>query len=157
MAKNSDQLPYTEIVERVREIARIASDNDRGRARGAVNDVYARRIPSEEDWNFLLVSSSITCTAPYTTGNVSVNTQDSIVTFAGGAVADSAMISRKVKFNTNPDVYILTGFTNTTTMTITPVLSGDVNVVNDAYSLFQPLYSLAGDFDRFPKNGGLLF
>ena len=36
MGKNVDSLPFTEIVERVREIARIDSENDKPRARGAV-------------------------------------------------------------------------------------------------------------------------
>ena len=157
MGKNTDVLPFTEIVERVREIARVASENDKPRARGAVNDTYARKIPSEEDWGFLLVSSAISCTAPYTTGNASINTQDTLVGFFGGAVADSAMIGRLLKLNDNADVYTLIGFTNTTTMTVSPMLSSDVNVVNGAFTIFQPYYALAGDFDRFPKNGGLKF
>lgn len=157
MAKNTDLLPFTEIVERVREIARIVSPNDFPRARGAVNDIYIRKIPAEEDWNFLLVRSDLTCTAPYTTGNLSVNTQDSALTGGGGIALDTAMVGRRIKFNENPDVYTVTAVTNTTTGTIAPLLSGDRNIVNGAFTIAQPVYPLAADFDRFPKNGGLLF
>ena len=157
MSKNIEQLPYTEIVERTREIARITSDNDRPRARGAVNDLYVRKIPAEEDWTFLLVSSSLTCTAPYITGNLTINTQDSALTGGGGIVLNTSMVGFRIKFNENPDVYTLVSVTNTTTGTIAPILSGDRNIANGAFSIFQPNYALAPDFDRFPKNGGLLF
>ena len=152
MSKNTDVLPFTEIVERVREIARIDSENDKSRGRGAVNDIYVRKIPAEEDWTFLLAGSSITCTAPYTTGVATVNTQAASVTFAGGAVIGTDMIGLRLKFNSNPDVYILSG-----TGTINPPLSGNTNLSSDAFSIFQPIYALAPDFDRFPKNGGLIF
>ena len=98
------------------------------------------------------MDSSITCTAPYTTGVATVNTQSAAVTFAGGAVIGTDMIGRRIKFNSNPNVYLLSG-----TGAITPPLSGDTNLASDAFSIFQPVYALAPDFDRFPKNGGLLF
>ena len=155
MAKNTDQLPFTEIVERVREIARIASDNDRPRARGAVNDVYARKIPAEEDWTFLLVSSAITCDRPVSDGTVTVNTGDSTVQLSSTSLG-SANTGWRVKLNDNADVYTLT-YVNATTMTINPSLSEGQNIANGAYVAFNPFYALATNFDRFPKNGGFLF
>lgn len=155
MAKTTDVLPYTELVERVREIARIASENDRSRARGAVNDVYARKVPSEEDWSFLLIASGLTCDRPLTDGTVSINTGTSVVTTNATSLG-SANTGWRIKFSENPDLYTVT-FVNTTTLTISPLLSEGVNIAGGAYTAFNPVYALAGDFDRFPKNGGLLF
>ena len=155
MAKNVDVIPFTELVERVREIARIASENDFPRARGAVNDVYARRIPTEEDWTFLLVSSAITCQRPINDGTVSVNTGSSTVTLASTSLG-SANNAWRIKFAENGDVYAFT-YIDSTAGTISPSLSEGQNISAGAYTAFQPVYALAPDFDRFPKNGGLLF
>ena len=40
---------------------------------------------------------------------------------------------------------------------ISPPLSGITNVSTGGYTIFQPIYTLPADFDRFPINGGLLF
>ena len=154
MAKNLEAIPFTELVERVVQIARVDSDNDRSRARGAVQDVYVRKVPQEEDWSFWLASSAVTCDPEYKTGTVTVTTQATACTFDGGASLSAGMTGRKIKFNDNNDVYTLT-FSNTTAATITPPLSGDVSISGGAFSIFQPTYALAADFDRFPKNGGL--
>lgn len=155
MAKNTDHLPYTEVVERLREMARIASENDRGRARGAVQDVYSRKLPAEEDWSFQLVGSSITCDRPIADGTVSVNTGTTTVTLSVTSLG-SANTGWRFKFTENGDVYTFT-FVNTTTGTISPPLSEGTNITGGAYTAFQPVYALARDFDRFPKNGGLQF
>lgn len=154
MPKNLTEVPFTELVERLREVARIDSENDRGRARAAINHAYTKELPREEDWIFLLSSSAISCTAQYKEGVATVNTQGTTVTFSAAATIVAGMTGRKIKFGDNPDVYDFT-FTGTTAGTISPQLSGDANVSAGAYVLFQPRYQLAGNFERFPKNGGL--
>lgn len=94
-------------------------------------------------------------TAPYRTGNASINTQATAVTFSTDVTLDSTFTGRKIFYNTNDNVYDFT-FSNTTGGTINPPLSGDVNVVNGAFTVYQPIYALAPDFARFVKNGGIL-
>ena len=155
MSKNIEAIPFTEAVERVIQIARIESVNDESRARGAVNDIAVRKIPSEEDWNFFLASSALTCDAEYKVGTLSVNTQDTVVTFSSDVTITAAMTGRKLKANDNGDIYTFTR-ANNTGGTINPPLSGDRNITSGAYTIFQPIYALAPNFDRFPKNGGLM-
>lgn len=149
MAKNLTALPFTEMVERVAEMARIADDG-LSRVRAAVQDEY-RDLRNKEDWTFLFSTSAIAAIAPYTVGVASVNTQDTAVTFSTDAVITAAMTGRKVKFNSNGNVYEFT-FSNTTGGTISPPLSGDSNVVSGAFSIFQDTYALPDDFARFPRN-----
>ena len=92
---------------------------------------------------------------PYTTGNATINTQATAVSFSSDVVLTAAFTGRKIKFSENPNVYDLT-FSNATSGTISPPLSGSNNISAGAFTIFQPNYALAPDFDRFPKNGGLL-
>lgn len=154
MSKNTKELPATELVERAAEISRMGSVNDTSRIWGALNDVYVRELPSKEDWTFLLMSSALTCTAPYTTGTITATTQNTTVTFSADATITAAMTGRKIKLNTNPNIYDFT-YANATGGTLNVGLSESVNATGDSYSIFQPVYGLATDFDRFPKNGGL--
>lgn len=154
MGKLTAAIPFTELVERAALLARTTEETSRARVRGAINDYYARVLPGREDWTFLISNSSITTDPQYNTGTVSVNTQDTVVTFSTDASVTTAMTGRKIKFNSNSNIYDFTR-TNGTGGTISPPLSGNTNVVSDGYVIFQPVYSLPGDFDRFPKNGGL--
>ena len=154
MSKTTTELPFTELVERLQEIARIDSTNDSGRARGAINHAYTKELPREEDWSFLLVSSAISCVAKYDAGTVTATTQDTTVTFSAAATITAGMTGRKIKFTGNPDVYDFTR-TGDTAGTIAPQLSGDANITAGAYVIFQPRYQLSSTFERFPKNGGL--
>ncbi len=154
MAKNISEIPYTEIVERTAQIARLSDENDRSRVRGAVQDGYVRELPYKEDWQFWLASSALTTTQQYDTGTVSINTQQTTATFSSDVTLDATFTGRKIKFSGNANVYDLT-FSATTAATISPPLSGTTNVTQGAYTIFAPIYPLAPDFQRFPKNGGL--
>ena len=153
MSKNIDIIPFTEIVERTSEIARERADV-KPRIRGYVNDVYIREIGRKWDWNFLLVGSTLTMRQRYNTGTVSANTGDTAVTFSSDVSLDSSNTGAKLSITGNDYIYDVV-FAGTTSLTISPPLSGNQNVTNGIYNLFYPLYSLPQNFDRFPKNGGL--
>ena len=155
MSKNQRVIPSTEQVERAIQIARIASTNDESRAWGALNDAYLLELPAKEDWTFLLATSSLTTDARYNTGTATVNTGATAVTFSSDVTLPTGVVGWRVKFTDNANVYDVTVRSNATACTIAPALSEDRNVSSGAYNLFNPYYALAGDFDRFPKNGGL--
>lgn len=152
MGKTTEVLPFTELVERVSQIAR--SENNPQRVRGAINDIWVRKLPSEEDWTFFLASSAITAVREHDDGTVTINTGDTTAIFASANIG-SDMTGRRIKFNENSDIYPFT-FVNTTAGTISPGLSEGTNISSGAYKLFMPFYALSDDFDRFPRNGGLL-
>lgn len=154
MAKNISEIPYTEIVERAKQLGRVGIDN-MNKIRGIVNDVYVHEIGAKWDWSFLLTSSSITVVDEYHQGTISMNTGDTSAVATPDAVLTSAMIGRKIKFAANDTVYDITGYSNSTAITINPPLAGNQNLSGAAYSIFQPFYSLAENFDRFPKPGGV--
>lgn len=154
MAKNITDLPFTEIVERSMELARLREDVEK-KVRGIVNDIYVRDIPQKEDWSFLIANTAITFIAQSAVGNATINTGGSTVTFDSTVTIDSAMNGRKIKFANNDYIYDFS-MAGTTAGTIRPTLSGTQNISAGAYAIFQPIYSLPYDFDRFPKNGGLI-
>ena len=153
MSKNQRDIPATELVERAQTMARIVSTNDEVRAGGALNDVYLQDLPSQADWQFLLVSSAVTTDAKYTTGTVAVDSGATAVTFTG-ATLPTALDGGRLKFNDNPNVYTFTR-SSSSNGTIAPALSEDKNISGGAFVLVQPVYTLAENFLRFPKNGGL--
>lgn len=153
MAKNISDIPFTEIVERSIELGRVREEV-RGKVRGIVNDIYVRDIPQKEDWSFLVHRSTITLDAEYNTGTVSASTGGTTATFDSTVTMESAFTGRRLKISGNDYVYDVV-FQHTTALTISPPLSGTSNPSGASYSLFRTSYPLAGDFDRFPKNGGL--
>lgn len=153
MSKNISEIPFTELVERTSEIARERADV-KSKIRGYVNDVYLREIGRKWDWNFLLVGSTLTMRQRYNTGTVSANTGATAVTFSSTVSLDSSYTGAKLNIIGNSYIYDAV-FSQTTSLTITPPISGNVNHVSASYNLFFPLYSLPSNFDRFPKNGGL--
>lgn len=154
MSKNQVDLPFTELVERAAQIARLEGADSR--VRGAVNDVYVLELPRKEDWSYQLVTSSLTCTAEFKTGTASADTQGNIFTLSSDALVDATFVGRRIKFSSNPNVYEITSINSTTGGILHAPLSGSQNVRTAAYSIFQPIYALGSDFDRFPKNGGIL-
>jgi hypothetical protein len=154
MSRNIPEIPITELVERMKKLLRTG-DNTDAKIRGVITDIYCREIPAKWDWNFLLVGSSIVTDAEYHVGNATLNTGDTTVLGGGGASFSSGMVGRMIKFGGNPTTYDITGYTNSTTLTINPALWGDQNITSGSYSIFQPRYSLASDFERFPKPGGV--
>lgn len=148
-------LPFSEIVERVSDLTRSNADV-KGRIRGIVNEVYTLDIPKEYDWSFLKASSAISVIAEHKSGYASVTTQDTAVVLQSSNTISAAYTGRKIKFSGNPNIYDFT-FSQLTGGTISPPLSGITNVSTGGYTIFQNIYALPADYDRFPVNGGLLF
>ena len=148
-------IPYVELVERVRSLAREKAKNDTI-VRSVINTVYTKDIPREHDWVFLKSDTAVVCIAEYNTGTVSVNTQGTVCTFYDGIAITSQMTGRKIKFNGNSNVYEFT-YTAANSGSINPPLSGSINVNSGSYTIYKDIYALPEDFDRFPINGGLLF
>lgn len=153
MSKNTVELPYTEIVERVKSITR-SPDNAIEKIRGVVQDMYTRDIPTKHDWTFLMASSAITTVGEYKTGTVSATTGSNILTFSSDVVLINSMNRRKVKLAGNQVTYEIDSI-GTSAVRITPTFLGDNNITSGSFTIFQPVYALAGDFDRFPKDGGV--
>ena len=154
MSKNIQEIPFTELVERVGLIARERADVD-PKIRGAVNDTYIREIGRKWDWNFLLVSSTLTVTPSYNTGTVSANTGATTLTFSSDVSLDASYTGSQVKITGNDYVYNAT-YQSATSLTIQPPISGNLNYTNAGYTIFFPFYALAQDFDRLVKNGSLV-
>lgn len=154
MAKNIEEIPFTELVERSCEIARERVDKE-GYARGIANDIYVREIARKEDWSFFLVNSSLTLVPKYSVGNVTATTGSTAVTFSSDVALTASNNGMQLKISGNDYVYAFT-YANATGGTISPPLSGSANVSGASYNIFQAYYSLANNFDRFPKNGGLI-
>ena len=154
MAKNISEIPVTEIVERVKSLGRAGRNTD-SKIRGVAQDVYLREIPSKFDWNFLLVSSGLTTIAQYNNGTASINTGATAVTFSSAVVITASMVGRKFNISGDSVIYEITSMSSTTSCTITPPYQATQNASNQSYSIFQPNYALARDFERFPKPGGI--
>lgn len=154
MSKTTTEIPYTEIVERVMSLGRV-NPNAIEKVRGVIQDIYTRDIPTKHDWTFLFVSSAITTIGEFKTGNATVTTDGRIVSFSSDAVMIDSMNGRKIKFAGNEVVYDVTSFMAVNSLQILPSFQGDVNITNGSYTVFQPTYALAPDFDRFPKDGGI--
>lgn len=154
MAQNTDFIPYAELVERAQKLARVG-DNTLSKVRGVIQDIYTREIPAKFDWNFLLVSSSFIVVDEYHQGSVTMNTGDTAVIFSSDANLTSSMVGRKFKPAGNPTVYDIVTYSNSTSISINPSLQGAQNLTSASYSIYQPYYTLAQNFDRFPKWGGV--
>jgi len=149
MSKNVTVIPYTELQERVASLSRSA-ENTKEKVRGVIQDVYTREIASKFDWDFLIASSSLVTIAEHKLGTVSINTGDTALSFSSDAALTAAMTGRKIKLSGNDVVYTFTR-TATTSGTITPDFNGPSNATSVSYSIFQPVYPLSSDFDRFPS------
>lgn len=154
MSKTTVEIPYTEMTERVMSLGRV-NQNAIEKVRGIIQDIYTRDIPTKWDWQFLFASSAITTIDQYVTGNASVNTGSNVVSFSADVTATAAMVGRKIKFSGNEVVYDISSFMTAQSLQIFPAMQGASNILNGSYTIFQPTYALAGDFDRFPKDGGI--
>lgn len=154
MSKNIAEIPVTEIVERVKALSRSPRNSDT-KIRGVVQDVALREIPSKFDWNFMLVSSGLTTIPQYNTGTVSVNTGNSSITFSSDVTITADMVGRKINITGDGAIYEITSMSSTTSGLINPQYQATQNATNQSYTIFQPVYALSDDFERFPKPGGL--
>lgn len=148
-------IPFTELVEVIADKSRSNADTKQ-RIRGVVNEVYTLDIPKEYDWSFLKASSGISVIAEHKSGYASVTTQNTAVVLQSSNTISAAYTGRKIKFAGNANIYDFT-FSQSTGGTISPPLSGITNVSTGGYTIYQNIYTLPSDFDRFPVNGGLLF
>lgn len=153
MAKNISELPYTEIVERSMALGRVP-ENYISKVRGIAQDIYVREIPTKFDWNFLIAESSVTTTAEYKQGSVTLNTGATAAVFSSDVTLDASFTGRRVKVYGNDAVYGVS-FSNTTAATLAPSFQGVNNASAASYTIFQPFYALATDFDRFLTDGGI--
>jgi len=152
MSKNQIVIPGTEIVERAQSLSR-SSKNTKKKTRGIMNDIYLSDISAKTDWNFLIVGSSLTTIERYNTGTASIDTGTTAMTFSSDFVATSGMIGRKIKVNGNDVVYNITAIA-TNALTILETFEGIRNASGDGFNIYQDEYPVAGNFDRFPKDGG---
>ena len=150
MAKNINAIPYTEIQERTSSLSRVSEDT-KEKVRGVIQDVYTREIASKFDWDFLIASSSLVTIGEWKQGTVSVNTGTTTLSFSSDAALTADMTGRKIKLAGNDVVYNFTR-TATTSGTISPDFNGPSNATSVSYSIFQPIYPLSSDFDRFPSS-----
>jgi len=152
MSKNIEEIPYTEIIERIKSLGRAAAGTNE-KIRGLAQDVYMRAIPAAVDWNFLITDSGLRTTAQFKDGTCSVNTQGTTITFSSDVTITSSMIGRKIKVSGNNTPYFITGISTGAT-DIRPSFEGIRNASADSYVMYQDEYALAHNFDRFPKDGG---
>lgn len=158
MGNLANTVPFTELWERLLTMGRIDSPNNEDYAKGMINDVYVRTLPRLVDWNPIIVESFISMTAPYRTGTATVSAGSTSVTGVG-TVWTSAMTAAdgyKIKFAGNDNIYNFT-FGTATTGTISPQLSGALNLTVVSYYIFRDEYQLASDFDRLLKNGSVYY
>jgi hypothetical protein len=64
------------------------------------------------------------------------------------------MTGMKLKFSTADFIYNFS-YASSSDGTISPGLVGNQNISGGAFTIYQNLYNLPLNFDRFPKNGGL--
>lgn len=154
MSKNISEIPFTELCERTQELSRERVDN-MSKIRGIVNDFYVREFPRKFDWLFFMAQSTLTVQGQYNTGTITATTGSATVIFDSSVILTQSNNLWWLKISGNDYVYQFT-FSQTTGGTLNVPLSGTQNVTNGSFNLFQPYYSLATNFDRFPKNGGLI-
>ena len=146
-------IPYSELCEKAMTLARDNSYSSRDKFKGLINWAYTQEIPRKEDWQPIVCNSTISCTAKYNTGPVSVNAASTSITGVG-TVWVTGMTGRKMKIGGNPNVYTFT-YVSGTTGTISPALSGADNVSGASYVMFDDDYALTSDFNRFLSGGSL--
>lgn len=149
-------IPFAELYERLLNLGRIDSPNNADYAKGIINDTYTRSLPRLEDWDVIIKQAYLTMVPTYLTGTVSVAAGATAVTGVG-TVFTPAMISSngyKITFSGNPDIYLF-DYVSATTATITPALSGAMNLAGRNFKVFKDEYDLAADFDRLLRNGSV--
>ena len=153
MSINIQAIPFAELVERTNQFARVG-ENALYKVREAIQHVYVQELPSKFDWDFLVASSSFQTVEKVDAGTVSATTGGTAVTGSSTAFADS-MVGRKIKFSSNEAVYTVNSVTSATSLGLLESLLGEDNLSSDSYVIYEPKYTLASDFDRFPSDGGV--
>src|SRR3990167_2460044 len=146
-------LPFSEMVEKAQTLARDNTAGSRDKFKGLINRAYTQVIPRKEDWSPLIASSSISCSAKYNTGSVAATAASTSITGTGTTWV-TGMTGRKIKINSNDNIYTFT-YVTATTATISPAFSGANNVSGAGYTIYDDDYSMASDFDRLLSGGSL--
>lgn len=149
-------IPFTELYERLLNLGRIDSPNNRDYAKGLINDSYTRTLPRVEDWDIMIKSANLRMIPVYNTGTVSVTVGSTALTGVGTTftAAMTAEEGYKVTIQGNRDIYTFT-YVSATTATISPALSGPNAASGATFKVFKDEYDLTTDFDRFLKNGSI--
>ena len=154
-------IPFTEIFERIKneEIRDGATDSaTENKYKGRVNQIYQYDIPTKYDYPFLSKEmTAISLTASYSTGTVAMDISASTTAITGtDTVWVTAHTGQKIKINGNDEIYTFT-YVSGTTGTISPAYTGDEDVEDETYTIFQDKYSLDSDFMRINKPTGLYY
>ena len=158
MGNLATTIPFTELWERLLTMGRIDSPNNEDYAKGIINDVYVRTLPRIADWSPLVTEGAFTTAARYNTGSTSITVGSTSLT-GTGTTWTSSMTSAdgyRIKFAGNDYIYNF-DYVSATSATISPALSGSVDLTNADYSIWCEEYQLAADFDRFLKNGSVYY
>ena len=65
-------IPFTELYERLLNLGRIDSPNNRDYAKGIINDSYTRTLPRVEDWQMIVIEDNLQMVNVETAGTASV-------------------------------------------------------------------------------------
>ena len=126
----------------------------RNKYKRRVNDVYVRDIPSRFEWDWLHKTASLTLSARYNTGTVSL-IQGSSAVAGTNTIWTSAHTGMKFTVPSTNEVYTFTR-TGATTGTITPTYLG-VTASSLSYVIFQDTYTLADDFSKPTNEPGFYY
>jgi hypothetical protein len=149
-------IPFTELYERLLNLGRIDSPNNIDFAKGLINDSYTRTLPRVEDWDMMIKEDNLRMIPTYLDGTVSVTVGSTSITGVGTTwtTAMTAEEGYKITIQGNRDIYKF-DYVSATTGTITPALSGPLDMTGRTYRIFKDEYDLASNFDRFLKNGSI--
>lgn len=109
-------------------------------------NVRYQQIARLRPWKWLLKQGVIDLLAPYTTGTV---TTDGTATVTGDStVWTASMVGRRFKSDDFDEVYLISAVGGATSLTLNTTFKGDDGSAK-TYSILEPKYDLAADFDRF--------
>ena len=103
-------------------------------------------ISTRIEGEFNRTSSYIQCSAPYTTGTVSI-TEGSATVAGTDTVWTSAMEGSKIRFSTDPEFYTIASVDSTISITLDQNYLGDDDA-DATYIIYQDIYSLASDAEK---------
>lgn len=149
-------IPFTELYERLLNLGRIDSPNNTDFAKGLINDSYTRTLPRVEDWDMMIKEDNLRMIPTVSDGTVSVTVGSTTVTGVGTIFTASMTVEEgyRLTIQGNRDIYGFE-FVSSTSGTITPALSGPLDMTGRTYRVFKDEYDLASDFDRLLKNGSV--
>jgi len=141
----SEVLTGTQIVEfaQAQVGEESTTDSIEGKYWDLLNEVYLREFPMEfTEFDFMREDMTpINVVAPYTTGTVSVS--GTTVT-GSGTTFTSAMANRKFKVDNDDDVYVISSFGSTTSLTLNRTWQGSSDS-GLSFTIFEDIYDTDTD------------